>query len=68
MFVRDDLNVTASYKKKLKSQLDIRVQSLNFDLDNATEIMNNWVHDRTEGKINQLFPPGFLLSVLALGQ
>ena len=61
IFVRDDVNIYKRFRNKLRTQLGTRLQTLDFnDVQNATETINDWVFNKTEGKTGKLFSPGSL--------
>ena len=61
MFTGIGFNVKNDFKKVSRATLDIKVKQLNFIEDGgrrAAEIINSWVANKTDGKIDRIISPG----------
>lgn len=60
MFVDSAFNVKESFVKKSRSYLKSSMEKLNFKNDPETQrqYINNWVLNKTNNKISELFPQG----------
>ena len=58
MFIEDGFKIDRDFKSISKSTLNVTVTPLNFtDGLNASETINSWVRESTNGTIDQLFEP-----------
>ena len=59
MFVEKGFRINNTFRKISKTTLNVTVRAVNFaDGLNASETINSWVREETNGKINELFQPG----------
>lgn len=60
MFVDTTFNVKSSYVEKTNKYLKSTMEKLNFkqDSEKQRQHLNNWVLQKTNNKINDLFPKG----------
>lgn len=62
MFIDTNYKVKESYKQQTSNYLKSSVDKLNFkgNPEEQRKHINDWVLKKTNGKINNLFPSGFL--------
>jgi len=59
--------INESYVNIVKNYYDAYVRSLNYQSpERAREIINSWIQNRTNGRIKELIPPGYLTKAIAL--
>ena len=59
MYLDEGFKINKTFRKISKKTLDIRVPQVNFANGmNASETINSWVSNETNGKISELFSPG----------
>ena len=61
LLISDDYELGLNYKNLMKETFNTSVDSVNFRRDgiNATDEINRWVSDQTNGKIDRLFESSF---------
>lgn len=57
IWYRDTFSAKQSFIKTCQSYYDARVQAMDFNDSQATKIINNWVSDKTHGKIEKMVDP-----------
>lgn len=60
MFVDSNFNIKKSFVENSMNYLKSSMEKLNFNSDpeNQRKYINNWVLNKTNNKINELFPAG----------
>ena len=57
IWYRNTFNVKQSFIQACRKYYDARVQALDFNKDQSADIINQWVSDKTHGKITNLVNP-----------
>ena len=53
-WVQEGIEIKESFKKMIKTNLNSGIDSINFSSPNSTDVVNDWVSNMTNGKIDKL--------------
>jgi len=63
LWVNKDFKLFESYVNNVTTVYGAKLENIDFsDADNATKVINNWVEDKTNNKIQNILQPGFINS------
>ncbi|TVP54117.1 MAG: serpin family protein [Gemmatimonadales bacterium] len=57
VWFREDLTVRQSFRDRVESNFDARIQGLDFSAPGAADVINGWASDATMGRIDEMIEP-----------